>query len=315
MSVHVAADELEHTRSPLPSYPSRLEGNKKPLLSAKDALAGGAGGVVAVLLGQPFDLIRVHLQTSKSRSIFSVVRDTWVNEGPLAFYKGAAVPFLGAGLSVAIQFFTFHSLRQVFEDRNHGKQLPLPQTYLCGGVAGIANSFVSSPAEHIRTRLQLQPQGAGRLYAGPRDCIRQIVQKAGWSGLYKAYPVAVLKEFQAFGCYFAAFEASMAGLGYLRGKQRKDMTIAETIPCGALGGIGFWVGSFPIDVVKTRLQNDGFGADARYPTSRAVVVDLWRESGMKGFWRGLSTTMVRTSLSSAGCFAVWVSSIRSGFQG
>lgn len=302
MSVDATADVLEHTRLPSPRYSSDL--NKKPLLSGKDALAGGAGGIVAVLLGQPFDLIRVHLQTSKSRSIFSVVRDTWIHEGPLAFYKGAAVPFLGAGVSVAIQFLTFHSLRQALEERNHGKPLSLPQIYLCGGGAGIANSFISSPTEHIRTRLQLQPWGAGRLYDGPRDCIRQILARAGLRGVFKAYPIATLKEFQAFGCYFTAFEASMAGMCYFRGKGRQDVTIWETIPCGALGGIGFWVGSFPLDVVKTRLQNDGFGADAKYSNTRAVVLDLWRTSGVKGFWRGLSTTLVRTSLSSAGCFAV-----------
>jgi solute carrier family 25 carnitine/acylcarnitine transporter 20/29 len=302
MSVDVAADILEHARLSSPRHTSDV--SRKSLLSGKDALAGGAGGVVAVLLGQPFDLIRVHLQTSKSRSVFSVVRDTWVHEGPLAFYKGAAVPFLGAGVSVAIQFLTFHSLRQVLEDRNQGNQLSLPQIYLCGGGAGIANSFISSPTEHIRTRLQLQPPGAGRLYDGPRDCVRQIWAKAGWRGVFKAYPIATLKEFQAFGCYFASFEASMSGLAYLRGKQRKEMTIWETIPCGAMGGVGFWVGSFPLDVVKTRLQNDGFGADAKYSSTRAVVLDLWRGSGVKGFWRGLSTTLVRTSLSSAGCFAV-----------
>lgn len=300
--LYLAAQKLDQSPEPLPRFPSDV--CKGPLLSPKDALAGCAGGVVAVLLGQPFDLIRVHLQTSKSRRILSVVRDKWVQEGPLAFYKGAAVPFLGAGVSVGIQFFTFHSLRQAFENRNPGKQLSLAQYYLCGGAAGIANSLISCPSEHIRTRLQLQPAGAGRLYDGPRDCIRQIVAKAGWRGLFKAYPIATLKEFQAFGCYFAAFEAGMTGLGYLRSKQRKEMTVWETVPCGALGGIAFWVGSFPLDVVKTRLQNDGFGAEAKYRNTRAAVVDVWRESGMMGFWRGLSTTLVRTSLSSAGCFAV-----------
>lgn len=279
-------------------------------ISGRDAVAGAAGGTTAVLLGQPFDLIRVRLQTSNSSNVLKVTRDIWVHEGPLAFYKGAALPLLGGGLGVSIQFAVFHSCRQAFERLNsqkhraHGTRMSDGQAYLAGGAAGVANSIISGPTEHIRTRLQLQPHGAGRLYTGPRDCIRQVVRQGGLSGMYKAYPVAIAREWQAFGCYFATFEASIRTLGQVTGKQRNEMSALEIIPCGALAGIGFWIGSFPIDVIKTRMQNDGFGANAKYRNVRAAVVDVWQKGGFFGFWRGLSPTMVRTSLSSGGCFLV-----------
>lgn len=275
------------------------ESRKKPVISGTDAVAGAVGGVFSVLLGQPFDLIRVRLQTSNSSNVLKTTRDIWVHEGPLAFYKGAAAPFIGAGVCVSIQFAVFHSLRQAFE---HDGRSELAKAYLFGGAAGAANSILSSPVEHIRTRLQLQPHGVARLYAGPIDCIRSIVKQAGIRGIFKAYPVAFVKETQAFGCYFLAFEASMTGLSKVRGKLRNDMSAWEIIPCGALGGIGFWVGSFPLDVIKTRLQGDSFGADAKYKSTRMAVMKTWQEGGMKAFWRGLSPTLVRTSLSSAGCF-------------
>ena len=277
---------------------------RKPLISGRDALAGAAGGVTSVLLGQPFDLIKVRLQTTNSSNVLRVARDVWVHEGPLAFYKGAAIPFLGVGFAVSIQFVTYHSVRQTFEGLQHGQRLSASQSYLAGGAAGIANSLISGPVEHIRTRLQLQSHGTVKLYAGPMDCVKQIVAKAGLPGLFKAYPVAVAREFQAYGCYFAAFEASLRALGEARGKTRKEMTIWDTMPCGALAGIAFWMGSYPIDVVKSKLQGDGFGADARYRNVRAAVVETWQQGGFRGFWRGLSPTLVRTSLSSAGCFAM-----------
>lgn len=276
--------------------------------TVRDMAAGGLGGAVSILLGQPFDLIRVRLQTTQGGDVFSVTRDIWRNESPRAFYKGAAVPFIFTGAAATVQFSVFHRMRQAFEQRNTEQhmetRLSLGQQYLAGGIAGLANSFISSPVEHIRTRLQLQPLGEARLYTGPRDCIRQILHRAGPTGLYKAFPVASIKEFQAFGCYFAAFEASTGLLGHVSGKTRNQLNIWEIIPCGALGGIGFWVGSYPIDMVKTKLQNDGFGSEARYRNAWEVVTHSWRTGGIRAFWRGLAPTMVRTSLSSAGCFTV-----------
>lgn len=301
----VQAVTVEAELASTPSTP--LQTPKIPTV-ARDMFAGCLGGAVSVLLGQPFDLIRVRLQTSQGGNPFSVTKDIWVHEGPRAFYKGAAMPLIFTGVAATVQFSVFHQMRELFEERNTArngsKQTGLGQQYLAGGVAGLANSVISGPVEHIRTRLQLQPTGAQKLYAGPRDCIRQIVQKVGPTGLYKAFPVAALKEFQAFGCYFAAFELSTGMLCGVSGKTRSDLSIWEIIPCGALGGIGFWVGSYPIDVVKTKMQNDGFGAEARYRNALAVVKETWKSGGMRAFWRGLAPTMVRTSLSSAGCFTV-----------
>lgn len=269
------------------------------LISGKDAIAGAAGGTVAVLLGQPFDLLRVRMQAADTSNVFRVAKDIATNEGLLAFYKGAAAPFIGAAIGVSIQFTTYHSLRHAFAPESQ----TVGQNYLFGGIAGFANSLISSPAEHIRTRLQLQRYGAVKLFNGPADCVKWIYRQAGPFGIFKAYPIAAVKEFQAFGCYFAAYEASITGYCRAAGKSRRDLTVLETTPCGALGGIGFWVGCFPIDMIKTRLQGDGFGSKAQYSGVRSAIVKTWQEGGFKAFWRGLSPTLVRTSLSSAGCFA------------
>lgn len=284
--------------------PLELRSSPKVSPAAVNIIAGTAGGLVATGLGQPFDLIRVRLQTTNSSDVLKTTRQIWVQESPRAFYKGATMPFIGSGASVAVQFSTFHRMRHFFEQRSLAGTMSFGQTYLAGFVAGVANSVITGPVEHIRTRMQLQPLGAARLYSSSWDCVRQVMAKAGLPGLYKSYPVAVAKESQAFGCYFTAFEVSLHWLCRLTGKQRKDAGAMELIPCGAMGGIGFWVGSYPIDVIKNKLQNDGFGSEARYRNTWAAVAETWQKGGMIAFWRGLAPTLVRTSLSSAGCFTV-----------
>lgn len=281
----------------------------KPLLSRRDATAGAAGGTVSVLLGQPFDLIKVRLQTANSSNVVRVARDVVSNEGWRAFYKGATLPFLGVGACVSIQFTVFHSVRQTLESLNthrgkahHG--MSNSQTYLAGAVAGVANSFISGPIEHIRTRMQLDKSiGSARQYAGSIDCVRKVMAEAGIAGPYKAWPMAIAREFQAYGCYFATFEACVRVLMEMRQKERRSLSVWEVAPCGALAGIAFWVGSYPIDVVKSRQQADGFGRKAKFSGPWEIAKDTWQQGRFMGFWRGLSPTLIRTSLSSAGCFA------------
>ncbi|KAH0841340.1 hypothetical protein AYO21_04935 [Fonsecaea monophora] len=278
--------------------------------TSTNTIAGAAGGVVSVLLGQPFDLIKVRLQTHGSGNVIQVVSRILRNEGPLAFYKGALLPFLGVGAAVSIQFSVFHSATQALNalrarDSQRAAQQPtLLDLYLAGGIAGIANSVVSGPVEHIRTRLQTQPHGANRLYAGPWDCIRQIAGTAGARGLFRGQNTAILREFQAYGLYFATFEACVRTIAAAKETKRNELPTWIVASCGALSGIAFWVGSYPLDTVKTKLQSDGFGQHRRYKNAWGATVETWKSGGSRAFFRGLGPTLLRTMLSSGGTFAM-----------
>lgn len=57
---------------------------KKPLQSLRDFAAGGVGGIFAVVVGHPFDLVKVRMQTAE-KGVYSgamdVVRRTIAKEG------------------------------------------------------------------------------------------------------------------------------------------------------------------------------------------------------------------------------------------
>jgi hypothetical protein len=82
------------------------------------------------------------------------------NEGPLAFYKGTLTPLLGIGACVSIQFGALEYAKRLFAARNAtagrggegGRDLSGGQLLLSGVAAGLANSVVSGPVEHIRIR-------------------------------------------------------------------------------------------------------------------------------------------------------------------
>ncbi|KAF2144579.1 uncharacterized protein K452DRAFT_284905 [Aplosporella prunicola CBS 121167] len=279
----------------------------------KDLFAGAVGGTAQVLLGQPFDIIKVRLQTSQQYTgAADCATKIWKNEGPLAFYKGTLTPLIGIGACVSIQFGAFHYARRAFEARNLAAnpqatsgRLSYGQYYAAGAFAGLANSFLSGPIEHVRIRLQTQPHGAGKLYTGPLDCVRKLSAHNGvLRGLYRGELVTLAREAQAYGVWFLTFEWLMNADAARNRIDRKDVSTPKVALYGGLAGEALWVASYPFDVVKSKMQSDGFGKDMRYRTMSDCFRLTWAKEGMMGFWKGLGPTLFRAMPVSAGTFAV-----------
>ena len=86
--------------------------------------------------------------------------------------------------------------------------------------------------------------------------------------------------------------------------QRKEIATWKVATYGGLAGEALWVASYPMDVVKSKMQSDGFGEKMRYSGTMDCVRQTWRAQGMMGFWKGLGPTLLRAMPVSAGTFAV-----------
>lgn len=263
---------------------------------AKDTTAGFVGGAVQVLVGQPFDLVKVRLQTGQYSNILQAVTGTLKNEGPLAFYKGTAAPLIGVGACVSVQFYAFHEAkRQILKYRpdRRGNDLSLPEFYTAGAVAGIANSVIASPVEQIRILLQTQRDG---LYHGPRDAVKKIYGSHGLAGIYRGLGVTILREAQAYGVWFLTFE-------YLIGRHEKRHEVQpwKLMLYGALAGEALWLASYPLDVIKSKVQSDSF-EKPKYKSAWDATRKTFATQGVVGFWRGIVPTLLRATPASASTF-------------
>ncbi|KAB8075646.1 mitochondrial carrier domain-containing protein [Aspergillus leporis] len=197
--------------------------------NTKDLTAGAAGEIAQVLIGQPFDLVKVRLQTQ---------------DGGIAL-PGSLMPLLGIGACVSVQFSSFHGFRQGIESYNqtkdpeHAPTLSLTQFYLSGAGAGNTSVSVYKP----------DPHGAARIYNGPWDCTRKIIRAAGISGIYRGQAVTLLREIHGYGAWLAAYEGFIA-------------------LCGGLAGWPLWLLSHPLDMIKSKMQSDGVGSEKKYHNMR-----------------------------------------------
>ncbi|PWY76070.1 mitochondrial carrier [Aspergillus sclerotioniger CBS 115572] len=168
-----------------------------------------------------------------------------------------------------------------------------------GGVAQVViGSILSGPIEHIRIRLQTQPKP---LYTGPLHCALTLLHQGGLPALYRGQTATLLREGHGIGVWFATYEGCLSLAAKQQSLTRETLPTWEIAVCGALAGEMLWLLSHPFDVVKSRMQSDGFGHDRRWGSFRGAVSGMLRDGGM---WRGLGTALCRAGPVSGGTFVV-----------
>lgn len=85
--------------------------------------------------------------------------------------------------------------------------------------------------------------------------------------------------------------------------KRKEISTLKVAFYGGLAGEALWLGSYPFDVIKSKMQTDGFGGDMRFKNMRDAFRQTWVAEGMAGFWKGIGPTLLRAMPVSAGTFA------------
>ncbi|PWN37173.1 putative YMC1-protein of the mitochondrial carrier family [Meira miltonrushii] len=277
--------------------------------SSRDVLSGTAGGITQVLVGQPFDIVKVRLQTAVPGTYTGIgdcAGQIWKKYGFRGFYSGTLTPLLGVGACVSIQFGVVGAGKRLFQqkqDERYGKgtRLTNGQLYTSGALAGIANSFVAGPVEHIRIRLQAQQE---RVFTGPLDCARKITAQSGITGLFRGMTATIIREGHGAGIYFLTYEYLVQRT--LNGRPREELSNVMAMLFGASAGVALWLSAYPIDVVKSRMQTDAIIPSKRaYPSTLHCIRSIWQTAGLQGFLRGLTPTLVRAPFANAATFVAY----------
>lgn len=77
-----------------------------------------------------------------------------------------------------------------------------------------------------------------------------------------------------------------------------------TLMAGGLAGTFSWLVSFPVDVVKSRLQVDGIDGKPKYNGAIDCMKKSFAAEGWRFFTRGLNSTLMRAFPMNAVCFFV-----------
>jgi len=267
-----------------------------------DLIAGSFGGAAQVLVGQPLDTIKTRAQIAPKamfKGPMDILAQTIRKEGFLALYKGMASPLLGIAGVNSLLFAAYAASKRVvspFPD------LSIQQIALAGGMAGAVNAVLASPVEMFKVRMQGQYGSASdkRL----RDIAKEMWKEWGLRrGIMRGYWVTVAREIPAYAGFYSAFEFSKRQFQGIYGQQ---LPVWALLASGSTGGIAYWLSSYPLDVIKSRIQlrsTPPMSRPWRYILEEIAAVVS--EGGVKGLFRGLSPSLLRSIPAAGSTFAAY----------
>ncbi|EEE51451.1 hypothetical protein OsJ_32558 [Oryza sativa Japonica Group] len=282
---------------------------------AKDLTAGTVGGAAQLVVGHPFDTIKVKLQSQptpppgqppKFAGAMDAVKQTLAAEGPRGLYKGMGAPLATVAAFNALLFTVRGQMEAVLRSEP-GAPLTVSQQVVAGAGAGVAVSFLACPTELIKCRLQAQsalasaapaaaaaaasPVGGGAAtatasvaavkYGGPVDVAKQVLRsEGGVGGLFKGLGPTLAREVPGNALMFGVYEAIKQ---YLAGGQ-------DTSSLGR--------GSLSV------IQVDDY-KNPKYSGSMDAFRKILAADGVKGLYKGFGPAMARSVPANAACFLAY----------
>lgn len=150
-----------------------------------EILAGGAAGFSQVLFTNPLEIVKIRLQVQGEAAMKHLEKgprmgavDICKELGLAGLYKGASACFLRDIPFSAIYFPLYATLKQKFMDQNHGV-LAMSDIMLAGTMAGAPAAWLCTPADVIKTRIQVKARLGEATYSGLVDCARKVYADEG----------------------------------------------------------------------------------------------------------------------------------------
>ena len=216
----------------------------------------------------------------------------------LGLYKGIGSPMMGLTFINAIVFGV-----QGNAMRSLGRDTPMNQ-FLAGAAAGAIQSVICCPMELAKTRLQMQGTGerksTRKLYKNSLDCLVRIYNREGFRGINRGMVTTLLRETPGFGVYFLTYDVLTRAIGC---EPDAPYMIPKLLFAGGMSGIASWISTYPVDVIKSRLQADGVGGVNQYSSIADCVRQSVKKEGYMVFTRGLTSTLLRAFPVNATTFA------------
>lgn len=352
-----------------PSLATALAPNHT-LEAFKDIIFGSTAGILGKFVEYPFDTIKVRLQAqapaipianptsltppSSPQGPLDAFVAAWRSpEGPLRnLYRGISAPIVGAAVETSALFFSYRvaqnllveyvpSLSGVERDRETGRlNLPFSALLVAGAASGTFTSFLLTPIELIKCRMQVRSssvpiagqgtQGAAAASLAkitPVQLIRQVFSTQGILGFWHGQLGTLIRETGGSAAWFGSYEGVKLLFRRYNASRRSPtnpqlnpsdppqtpalpplspISLPQQLLAGALAGVSYNFFFYPADTIKSRMQTEDAAAINQHRTTFAQSTrQLWRQQGVRGFYRGCAITVFRAAPSSAIIFGIY----------
>lgn len=174
-------------------------------------------------------------------------------------------------------------------------QFPLLPKIINGGIAGIIGVTCVFPIDLVKTRLQNQEIGPnGQLmYRNMADCMRKTFRSEGFFAMYRGSAVNIVLVTPEKAIKLAANDFFRHHLA----DANKKLSLKAEVLSGGGAGLCQIIITTPMELLKIQLQDAGrlakTGTSVISNSATKIAIDLLRQRGIFGLYRGTFATMLR----------------------
>ncbi|KAK3627706.1 CtIP-related endonuclease [Elasticomyces elasticus] len=164
-----------------------------------------------------------------------------------------------------------------------------------GAIAGGIEASITYPFEWAKTRSQL-PSNAGSVESkNPVRLLYQTISRQGAASVYAGCGALVAGTALKAGVRFLTFDTTQALLADGDGKLTAQRRVLAGMTAGTVEAI---LAVTPTERIKTAMIDDARGAK-RFTSATQATSAIIREQGIQGLYRGLTSTIIKQSATSA----------------
>jgi len=282
--------------------------------SFADGMAGAAGGVSAITVFYPLNIIRTKLQTDdpskQARGMLQVCQDIINEDGWMGMFTGWWGQVVALGVSNFVYFYCYNMLKVIVQKKT--KMVITPFTNLAvGAVAGVVNVLLTTPLWMVSTQLAVQAKSGEegkkskggpvvKPYDGMWDGLVQCYKTEGIEGLWKGLGpnLALVSNPTIHFFTYERIRIWMLKIAEMRGSK---ITSSEFFIMGALAKAIATVVTYPIQVAQSQLRNDRKSAEGKRKYSGTIdcLIKIVQAGGIEGLFRGMMAKLWQTVLTAA----------------
>lgn len=294
-----------------------------------EAVAGLSAGFCTTLLAHPLDFVKLRLQldtTSASqrqavgriyRTLVTASTDAATGQVSVPrflgnVYRGVGPNLLGSTSAWALYFYFYRQYKNLvlqYADLDRDSSLQSWHYLLSAFAAGWTTSVLTNPIWVIKTRMISTQRTAPGAYRSVLHGLRQIYTEEGVLGYYRGLTPALFNVAQG------AVQLSLYDIFKRHLVDRNNSNTAADDPSGQrLTTLQYFYASstskmlstgvfYPLQVVRSRLQV--VHHTHRLQSVTALCADMYRREGLRAFYKGLLTNLLRVVPATCTTFLIY----------
>ncbi|CAK1547949.1 unnamed protein product [Leptosia nina] len=266
-------------------------------------VAGAAAGAVAKTTIAPLDRTKINFQISNTpytwRGVFIFVQRSVRTEGWTALWRGNSATMARIVPYAAIQFTAHEQWKRLLrvDTPQTAQEAPL-RHLVAGSLAGVTSQSATYPLDLARARMAVAD------YRSLRAVFKRIIREEGAFTLYRGYGATVLGVVPYAGVSFFTYDSLKHWYLDYTGALPNGMT---NVVFGGIAGALGQTSSYPLDIVRRRMQTARRCPDGSYPYPGILptLATIYHTEGWRAFFKGLSMNWVKGPIAVGISFATY----------